>query len=61
VASTITENIEELKIICKKLKKNNIAVDFIALGDLSEAQREKLDVMNETVKGETNKCGLVYV
>jgi hypothetical protein len=35
VASTITEGIEELKIICKKLKKNSISLDLIGIGDLS--------------------------
>ena len=39
VASSVTESIEELKLICKKLKKNDIALDLVALGDLSEKQK----------------------
>ena len=50
VASTITESQEELKLICKKLKKNNITLDLIALGDLSEKQRDTLQAMHEAVK-----------
>jgi hypothetical protein len=34
--------VEELRLICKKIKKNNIALDLIGIGDLSAGQREKL-------------------
>lgn len=54
VASTIVENVEELKIICKKLKKNNIALDIIAIGDLSQQQRDKLQAMSDAAKSEVN-------
>ena len=60
VASTITDAPEELKIICKKLKKNNIALDLIAIGDLSDRQRETLQAMHETVKGAA-ECQLLVV
>lgn len=52
MASTINDSSEELKIICKKLKKNNISLDIIAIGDLSDKQREILTDMNENVKNE---------
>lgn len=52
---------EELKIICKKLKKNNISLDIIALGDLSEQQRQKLQAMNEASKSEVHNCSLIFV
>ncbi len=52
---------EELKIVCKKLKKNNISLDLIALGDLSEQQRLKLEAMNESSKSEVHHCTILYV
>ena len=61
VASTIAENVEELKIICKKLKKNNIALDVIAIGDLSQEQRDKLQAMSDAAKSEVNPSELVFV
>jgi hypothetical protein len=50
-----------LKIVCKKLKKNNISLDLIGIGDLSEQQREKMQVMNEAVKSEAHSCNLIFV
>lgn len=52
---------EELKIICKKLKKNNISLDIVALGDLSEEQKQKLQVMNEASRSEVHNCSLIFV
>jgi hypothetical protein len=43
------------------LKKNNISLDLIGIGDLSEQQREKMRVMNEAVKSETHACDLIFV
>ncbi len=60
MASTINDSPEELKLICKKLKKNNISLDIIAIGDLSDKQRETLAGMNENVKNEKT-CELVFV
>jgi hypothetical protein len=54
VASTITDSTEELKIICKKLKKNNIAIDFVAIGDLSQPQIDKLTAMSEASRSDTS-------
>ena len=42
VASSISDSIEELKLVGKKLKKNGVALDLIALGDLSETQKKIL-------------------
>eukprot|EP00919_Chromeraceae_sp_WS-2016_P017699 GHVR01042088.1.p1 GENE.GHVR01042088.1~~GHVR01042088.1.p1 ORF type:complete len:145 (-),score=2.90 GHVR01042088.1:39-473(-) len=39
VASSINDSLEELKILSKKLKKNSVSVDIMALGDLSANQR----------------------
>lgn len=35
IGSTIIEDIETLKALGKKLKKNNIAVDVISFGDVT--------------------------
>lgn len=35
IGSTITEDIETLKILGKKMKKNNLSVDLICFGDVS--------------------------
>ena len=42
VDSSISDSIEELKLVGKKLKKNGVALDLIALGDLSETQKQIL-------------------
>lgn len=36
IGSTIAEDVETLKILAKKLKKNAVAVDIICFGDCSE-------------------------
>lgn len=61
IASTISQSIEELKIIAKKLKKNNISLDLIAIGDLSEQQREKIQIIHDNVRSEVNNCELLFV
>jgi hypothetical protein len=42
------------------LKKNGIALDLVALGDLSEKQRNILQAMNETIKSD-KRCDLIFV
>jgi len=42
VGSTIREDIETLKILAKKLKKNAVAVDIVCFGDVSEEQINKV-------------------
>ena len=37
--------------LAKKMKKNNISVDFIAFGDLESDTKQKLEAFNENVKG----------
>ena len=42
IGSTIQEDSETLKILGKKLKKNNVSVDLICFGDVTEEQRNKV-------------------
>ena len=35
IGSTIKEDVETLKILAKKLKKNSVAVDIVCFGDCS--------------------------
>ena len=42
------------------MKKNGIVLDLIGLGDLSDKQKEILQVMHESVKNENN-CELVLI
>lgn len=37
--------------LAKKMKKNNISIDFIAFGDLESETTKKLEAFNENVKG----------
>ena len=37
--------------LAKRMKKINIAIDFIAFGDLSNETTKKLEVFNENIKG----------
>ena len=41
IGSTIEEDVETLKILGKKLKKNQIAVDLVCFGDCSDEQKNK--------------------
>jgi 26S proteasome regulatory subunit N10 len=41
IGSTISEDVETLKILAKKLKKNNVAVDLVVFGDVSGEQTSK--------------------
>ena len=54
VGSTITEDVETLKIHAKKLKKNMIAVDVVCFGDCSEEQVNKLQAFITTLQQEDN-------
>ena len=53
IASPIQTNIDELKIIGKRLKKNNVAVDIISLGDYT-TNDEKLEVFIHSVNKSNN-------
>lgn len=37
--------------LAKKMKKNNISIDFVAFGDLESDTTKKLEAFNENVKG----------
>lgn len=50
VGSTIKEDVETLKILAKKLKKNAVAVDIVCFGDCSEEQVNKVQTFVNTVQ-----------
>ena len=50
VGSTIKEDVETLKILAKKLKKNAVAVDVVCFGDCSEEQINKAQTFVNTVQ-----------
>lgn len=54
VGSTINEDIETLKILAKKLKKNTVAVDIICFGDVSAEQVDKVQTFVNTIQNEDN-------
>ena len=37
--------------LAKKMKKNNVSIDFIAFGDLDPENTKKLEAFNENIKG----------
>ncbi|KAL8798100.1 MAG: hypothetical protein Q9182_006951 [Xanthomendoza sp. 2 TL-2023] len=49
--SPIGENEKDLVKLAKRMKKNNISIDFIAFGDLDPEDTKKLEVFNENIKG----------
>jgi 26S proteasome regulatory subunit N10 len=49
--SEIHDEEKELVKLAKKMKKNNISVDFIAFGDLESDTKGKLEKFNENVTG----------
>lgn len=54
IGSTISEDVETLKILAKKLKKNGVAVDIICYGDCSEEQVNKVNTFVATLQNEDN-------
>ena len=50
MGSRIREDVETLKIIGKKLKKNSVAVDMICFGDCSEEQKTKVEAFMKAVE-----------
>ena len=50
VGSTISEDVETLKILAKKLKKNGVAVDIVCFGDVSEEQINKVQTFVSTIQ-----------
>ncbi|KAL2352200.1 hypothetical protein BJ546DRAFT_988846 [Cryomyces antarcticus] len=49
--SPIAEDEKSMVKLAKRIKKNNISVDFIAFGDLEHDTTKKLDAFNENVRG----------
>ncbi|KAL9584627.1 MAG: hypothetical protein Q9212_002003 [Teloschistes hypoglaucus] len=49
--SRIAENEKDLVKLAKRMKKNNISIDFVAFGDLEPENTKKLEVFNENIKG----------
>ncbi|KZF23750.1 26S proteasome regulatory subunit S5A, multiubiquitin chain binding protein, partial [Xylona heveae TC161] len=49
--SPIEEDEKTLVKLAKKMKKNNISIDFIAFGELDDEITKKLEAFNENVKG----------
>ena len=47
--SAIHEDETSLVKLAKKMKKNNVSIDFIAFGDLDPDNTKKLEIFNETV------------
>ena len=49
--SRIGEDEKDLVKLARKMKKNNVSVDFVAFGDLDPNNTKKLEAFNENIKG----------
>jgi len=49
--SPILEDEKSLVKLAKKMKKNNISIDVVAFGELTEENQKKLQSFNENIKG----------
>ncbi|KAF1989641.1 hypothetical protein K402DRAFT_371511 [Aulographum hederae CBS 113979] len=49
--SPISSSEKDLVKLAKRMKKNNISIDLIAFGDLSDDTIKKLEAFNENIKG----------
>lgn len=49
--SEVHETEKELVKLAKKMKKNNISIDVVAFGELSDDNLKKLQAFNENIKG----------
>lgn len=49
--SPVPEDEKTLVKLAKKMKKNNVSIDFVAFGELDEEVTKKLEAFNENVKG----------
>lgn len=49
--SPIYEDEKSLVKLAKKMKKNNVSIDFVAFGDLESDNTKKLEAFNENIKG----------
>jgi len=50
ICSPIEEDEKTLVKLAKKMKKNNISIDFVVFGDIEEDNTKKLTAFNESVK-----------
>ena len=48
VGSPITEDKNTLSKVGKQLKKNNVAIDVISIGEIEENQEKLLELVNST-------------
>ena len=48
--SPIHEEERQLTTLAKRMKKNNVSIDFVAFGDLDASDTKKLETFNENVK-----------
>lgn len=55
--SPIGEDPKELVKLAKKMKKNNVAVDFVAFGDLESTTTAKLEAFHENIRGSASGEG----
>ncbi|KAG0647825.1 26S proteasome regulatory subunit RPN10 [Hyphodiscus hymeniophilus] len=49
--SPVPEDEKALVKLAKKMKKNNVSIDFVAFGELDDDVTKKLEAFNENVKG----------
>lgn len=49
--SPIEEDEKSLVKLAKRMKKNNVSIDFVAFGDLDPVNTKKLEAFNENIKG----------
>lgn len=49
--SPVPEDEKTLVKLAKKMKKNNVSIDFVAFGELDDDVTKKLEAFNENVKG----------
>ena len=49
--SPIDEDEKNLVKLARKMKKNNVSIDFIAFGDLDPENTKKLEAFNKNIKG----------
>ena len=49
--SPIDEDEKNLVKLARKMKKNNVSIDFVAFGDLDPENTKKLEAFNENIKG----------
>lgn len=59
VGSKITESVDEVRVIGKKLAKNSVAITIFSFGETSAEQKAKIEALYKAVNNEDNSS--VYV